>query len=196
MISAIPPSLLGQLRCVQGLRLWANAPLAPFTTIGTGGKADLLITVSTREALSTALGLIEEAEISWLSLGAGSNLLVADGGYRAVVLKLDECFQYVEGLPSTTERDADVVILTVGGGTYLARLAAVVAENGLSGLEFACGIPGSVGGGVVMNAGAHSWSLADVVQEVEMVSSAGCNWLSAKELDWGYRFCTLPRARW
>jgi UDP-N-acetylenolpyruvoylglucosamine reductase len=193
MRSVIPPSLLGDLRRGQGLRLWANAPLAPFTTIGTGGKAGLLLTISDQQALSTALGLIEEAGIPWLCLGAGSNLLVADEGYPAAVLKLDECFQYVEGLPSATDRSGDAVILTVGGGAYLARLAAVVAENGLSGLEFACGIPGSVGGGVVMNAGAHGWSLADVVDEVGVVSSRGCNWLSAKDLEWGYRFCILPR---
>ncbi len=192
MRTAISPSLLGELRCVQGLRLWANAPLAPFTTIGTGGKAGLLLTVSAPQALATALGLMEEAGTPWLCLGAGSNLLVADGGYPAAVFKLDEYFHYVEGLPTTTAPAGDVVTLTVGGGAYLARLAAVVAENGLSGLEFACGIPGSVGGGVAMNAGAHGWSLADVVEEVEVVSSAGRGWLSAGDLDWGYRFCALP----
>lgn len=185
-------SLARELHLVDGVRLWAKAPLAPFTTIGTGGKAILLVTVATTPALATTLGMLEASGSQWLCLGAGSNLLVADGGYRGVVVKLDDSFHYVEGLPPSPAPHSQHLMVTAGAGAYLARLAAVAAEAGLSGLEFACGIPGSVGGGVAMNAGAHGWSLADLVEEVEIVSASGVRWTPAAGLEWGYRFCRVP----
>ena len=185
-------ALSSALRSLEGVRIWANAPLAPFTTIGTGGKARLLVTVGNVSALASILALLESVEVDWFCLGAGSNLLVADRGYEGVVIKLDEGFHYVEGLPASDD-ECGTVTLTVGAAAYLARLAAVVAEVGLTGMENACGIPGSVGGGVAMNAGAHGWCMRDVVREVEIVTAAGAGWVPAGELDWGYRYCSLPR---
>ena len=190
MVSAL--ALAHELRGVDGVRLWAKAPLAPFTTIGTGGKANLLVTVGSTPALVATLGLLEASGSPWLCLGAGSNLLVADTGYPGAVVKLDESFHYVEGMPTEPFAEPRRVVVSVGAGTYLARLAAVAAETGLAGLEFACGIPGSIGGGVAMNAGAHGWSLVDVVQEVEVATAAGVHWLPASSLEWGYRWCRLP----
>ncbi|MFH1833999.1 MAG: UDP-N-acetylmuramate dehydrogenase [bacterium] len=171
-----------------------DAPLAPFTTIGTGGKASLLVTVASPGALVELLGRLETTGSPWFCLGAGSNLLVADGGCRQVVVKLDEGFHYVEGVPSGGGQRPGHVTLTVGAGSYLARLSAVVAEAGLSGLEFACGIPGSVGGAVAMNAGAHGRWLSELTQEVEVVSSSGSRWVPAEQLEWGYRYCRIPAA--
>jgi UDP-N-acetylmuramate dehydrogenase len=185
-------SLAENLRPVEGVRLWAKAPAAPFTTIGTGGSVGLLVTVASTRALVTALELIESSGCPWSSLGAGSNLLVADRGYPGVLIKLDEDFHYVEGLPARPLDDGTRVVLTVGAGAYLTRLSVVAAEAGLSGLESACGIPGSVGGGVAMNAGAYGWYLADVVEEVELASASGQKWVSADILEWGYRYCRLP----
>lgn len=185
-----PASLARELRLIDGVRLWANAPLAPFTTIGTGGKAAILVTVASSPALVQVLGKLAAAGSPWVCLGAGSNLLVSDGGYPGVVIKLDDSFHYAEGLSSGGGPQSRH--LTVGAGAYLARLAAVSAEAGLSGLESACGIPGSLGGGVAMNAGAHGWSLADVVKDVEIASTAGVRWVPAEALEWGYRFCRLP----
>lgn len=214
---SITSSIAAELRAVNGVRSWANAPLAPFTTVGTGGKVGILLTVSDRAALVRVLEIIERADLPWLCLGAGSNLLVADEGYAGVVIKLDDGFQYVDGLPDATARgrravppatapgaagDADAagcagaddapVVLTVGGGAFLARLAAVVAESGLSGLEFACGIPGSLGGGVAMNAGAHGGCLADVVEAIELTYCGGVGWVDGASLHWSYRWCELP----
>jgi len=201
--SAVPSSLKADLRLVASLRLWSDAPLAPFTTVGTGGKAGLLVTVSDQAALSKTLELVERAGVDWMCLGAGSNLLVADEGYPGVIIKLDESYHYVEGLEALSSSEADAsteesssagsVVLKVGGGAYLARLAAVVAEHGISGLEFACGIPGSVGGGVLMNAGAHERSMADVVEEIEVASSAGCGRLTSAQVQWAYRSCRIPQ---
>jgi len=188
--------------------------MAAFTTIGTGGKAGLLVTVRDVKALTRALEILQAAGTDWFCLGAGSNLLVADRGYKGVVVKLDESFHYVEGLPAPAggsarslpagagpqaqpagdepASDCEAVVLTVGAASYLARLAAVVAEAGLTGMEHACGIPGSVGGAVAMNAGAYGWCMRDVVREIEIVTAAGARWLPAEDLEWGYRFCRLP----
>jgi UDP-N-acetylmuramate dehydrogenase len=189
-------ALSSRLRSIDGVRLWANAPLAPFTTIGTGGKAGLLVTVGAPEALVSVLAAVEDAGAGWFCLGAGSNLLVADRGYKGVVIKLDESFHYVEGLPAAPlplgDTDCRPVVLTVGAGAYLARLAAVVAEAGLSGMEHACGIPGSVGGAVAMNAGAYGWCMRDILQEIQVVDAGGVCWVRAGELEWGYRHCRLP----
>jgi UDP-N-acetylmuramate dehydrogenase len=185
-------ALSARLRSIDGARLWANAPMAPFTTIGTGGRASLLVTVKTAAAVAGALAAVEEAGVEWFCLGAGSNLLVADRGYSGVVIKLDESFQYVEGLPLAPAHDCGPVTLTVGSAAYLARLAAVVAEAGLSGMEHACGIPGSVGGAVAMNAGAYGWCMRDTLHEIQIVSATGIRWVPAEDLEWGYRHCVLP----
>jgi len=154
--------------------------------------AGLLITVATPEALVEALRLVDSSGCSWTGMGAGSNLLVADRGYPGALIKLDDDFHYVEGLSGSAEGEGVRVRITVGGGVYLSRLSAVAAEAGLSGLEAAGGIPGSVGGGVAMNAGAYGWSLAEVVDEVEVASASGVRWIPANGLEWGYRHCRLP----
>ncbi|MBC7293011.1 MAG: FAD-binding protein, partial [Thermoleophilia bacterium] len=181
--------LAARLRRIPGVKVWVKAPLAPFTTIGTGGSAELLVSVGSTQALTAVLRELQTDGVPWICLGVGSNVLVADRGYAGVVIKLDENFHYVEGLtplhPHDDSRSSgtegnkvreEPVCLVVGAGAFLARLAAVAAEAGLSGLEFACGIPGSVGGAVVMNAGAHGRAFADVVEAVELTSAVGPTW--------------------
>jgi len=185
-------SLSRDLRALDGVRIWVDAPLAPFTTIGTGGRARLLVTVADTSAVVEVLKILEAYRAPWFCLGAGSDLLVADEGYPGVAIKLDESFQYVDGLPAGRVTCSDPVVVTVGAGAYLAKLAAVAAEAGLAGLEFACGIPGSVGGGVATNAGAYGRSLADVATEVQLASAEGARWVAVSKLEWGYRFCRLP----
>jgi UDP-N-acetylmuramate dehydrogenase len=191
-------TLAARLRPIEGVRLWANAPMAPFTSIGTGGKAGLLVTVSSAQALAAVLAAVGEAGVDWFALGAGSNLLVADRGYKGVVIKLDESFQYVDGLPANDPAapretgSCTPIQLTVGAGAYLARLAAVVAEAGLSGMEHACGIPGTIGGGVAMNAGAYGWCMRDTLRGIQVASAEGVRWIAPEDLEWGYRHCGLP----
>ena len=185
MISELTP----ELSRITGLRLWRRAPLAPFTSIGVGGKADLLITVASVEAAAALVEVLSGSDLPWATLGAGSNLLVPDGGYRGVILKLDEDFHYVQ---EPEEQRAGRVRLVAGAGLSLSRLAVHAADLGLSGLEFACGIPGSVAGGVRMNAGAHSGCMADVVDALHVVSHEGRGWIDARHLEWGYRRSGLP----
>ena len=199
-------------RSLPGLRVWEKAPLAPFTTIGTGGSAALLLSAVTPEGLIGVLRYLGDSETPWFCLGGGSNLLVADRGYPGVVLKLDEGFQYVEGLPSKgavcgggpietvseagepqqTVSTGGRVMLVAGAGAFLARLATVAAEVGLSGLEWACGIPGTLGGAVAMNAGAHGVSLSEIVDAIELTSNEGLRWIPRESLDFTYRYCALP----
>jgi UDP-N-acetylmuramate dehydrogenase len=103
----LPSTLINGLRAVEGARLWVDAPMAPFTTIGTGGKADLLVTVFDTAAVVATLKVLGDHDAPWVCLGAGTDLLVADEGYRGVMVKLDDTFHYVEahageaGMPST-----------------------------------------------------------------------------------------------
>ena len=82
---------------MNGVRTWTAAPLAPLTTIGTGGKAKLLVTVASADAVVAVLGILRTYDVPWFCLGAGSDLLVADEGYPGVAVKLDKDFQYVRG---------------------------------------------------------------------------------------------------
>jgi UDP-N-acetylmuramate dehydrogenase len=186
---SIPGSVISRLAVVPGLRYWRQAPLAPFTSIGVGGRAALLVTLGGRETAAQALGMLVEADIEWITIGSGTNLLVGDQGYAGVVLKLDAPMSYAEG---PYEGAGAKVGLVVGGALPLPRLAALAAEHGLSGLEWACGIPGTVGGGVAMNAGAHGGSFSDVVEALEIAGPEGVTCRTADELTWGYRYCRLP----
>jgi UDP-N-acetylmuramate dehydrogenase len=189
---AIPSKLVGSLRSLRGVRLWEDAPLGPFTSIGTGGKAALLATVADTAALVDTLHALQSYEVPWVCLGAGSNFLVADAGYSGVVVKLGEGFQFVEGIPPAPLEPPAAATLVAGAAVPLARLAVLAGEAGLSGLEFACGIPGSVGGGIAMNAGAYGSSLADVVREVQLSTASGSEWTAMSGLECGYRYCNLP----
>lgn len=188
---SVSAALVARLAAIPGLRYWRQAPLAPFTTVGVGGRADLLLTLQDREAVAQALALLEEAGAAWTVVGSGSNLLVADQGYRGVVLKLDDALSYLDGPYAT---DGIHVRLVAGAALPLPRLATLAADDGLSGLEWACGIPGSLGGGVAMNAGAHGGNLGQAVEALEVATPGGVVCYAADEVEWGYRCCRLPAA--
>jgi UDP-N-acetylenolpyruvoylglucosamine reductase len=179
-------AFLQHIRSLPGLRVWSRAPLAPFTSVGVGGRAELMVTVLMPESLPPLLAALADEQLPWAVLGAGSNVLVADSGFSGVVLKLEGDLSYVE------VHRGDRNTLVAGAALGLPRLAACAADWGLSGLEFAGGIPGTVGGAVCMNAGAYGTSLGEVVDAVELAGPAGMAWLSAADLDWDYRGCRLP----
>jgi UDP-N-acetylmuramate dehydrogenase len=193
-------SVMRELHAVHGASVLVDVPLAPLTTIGTGGKAKLLVTVGDVPAVVATLEILEAHRVPWFCLGAGSDLLVADEGYQGAVIRLGDSFRYVEGLPAgprevrptSPSGEKEATVVTVGAATLLAHFAATAADGGLTGLEFVCGIPGSVGGGVAMNAGAYAQSLADVLVEVEMATVSGSRWVPASDLKWEYRRCRLP----
>ncbi|WP_044642483.1 UDP-N-acetylmuramate dehydrogenase [Risungbinella massiliensis] len=160
-----------------------NEPLSRHTTWKVGGPADLLIHPKSREQLEQAMKIIHQKQYPWRVIGRGSNLLVRDKGIRGVVIKLDEGFEYlqIEG----TE-------VTAGGAFSTVVLATKTARSGLTGLEFAGGIPGNVGGAVYMNAGAHGSDISKVLVSAEVLLETG-EWrrLTNEECKFRYRTSVL-----
>lgn len=144
--------------------VYFNHILAPYTTWKIGGPADVLIVPQTLKQLTTLVQLLQKHSLSWTNLGRGSNLLVSDRGIRGVVIQLGSAFDYVRFHGSTVE---------AGGAYSLIKLAIMSGKEGLSGFEFAGGIPASVGGAVYMNAGAHGSEIAHVFKSAQVLLTNG-----------------------
>ncbi len=156
-----------------------NEPMSAHTTFRIGGAADILITVSNIEKLRTALCACKAAGVPFMILGNGSNLLVSDDGIEGAVIALDGSFKEITV-------DGDTV--TAGAGAKLSRLCTVALENSLSGLEFAYGIPGTVGGAMYMNAGAYGGEMKDVALSVTAMTPDGdIVEVEAADMQLGYR---------
>lgn len=170
-------------------RVFPNASLAELTTLKVGGPADVLVYPADREDLRTLLALLAEQELPRFVLGNGSNLVVRDAGLRGAVLCLTEGFRALE----LREETADRVTVWVEAGVNVRRLVRWSVDEGITGFEFLCGIPGTLGGAVIMNAGAWGQSLADRLVDVEVMDPRGTvSVLTAAELDFGYRTSKLP----
>jgi UDP-N-acetylmuramate dehydrogenase len=141
--------------------LLPEQPLAPLTTWRIGGPAELLAHPADRDDLVVAVRWANGAGAPWRILGNGSNLLVADGGVRGLVLRMRK------GLD---DLHRDGTRLTAGAGLMSPKLASRVAALGLSGIEFLSGIPGTLGGAVIMNAGCHGHEIGDSVEQVEYLA--------------------------
>lgn len=161
-------------------RLIEHAPMDYYTSFQAGGAADLLVTPASEGELAAALAILEERGIPTLIMGNGSNLLVRDGGYRGAILRIGPAL----GALSTIEGG-----ISAGAGALLKEAAAFALAQGLSGLEFASGIPGSVGGAVFMNAGAYDGEMKAVVAAVRVLSRDGqrIDTLPVEAMDYGYR---------
>ncbi|MBD0280639.1 MAG: UDP-N-acetylmuramate dehydrogenase [Thermoleophilaceae bacterium] len=160
-------------------------PLARLTTIRTGGPADFFARPDSPERLSELLAWADAAEIPVGVVGSGSNLLVADEGFRGLVLKLDGPLAGIE---------LDGGRLLCGGGARLPQASARAARAGLSGLEFGVNIPGTVGGAVKMNANAYGGDLARVLEWVDVTTADGTERRHPEELGFRYRRSNLgPR---
>ena len=166
-------------------RVQWDCPLAPFTTFGIGGPAEALVTVEKVKELGVLLQFFADNNVKWSFIGKGSNLLVADSGFAGVVLLFGKSLSGISVLDGSK---VDEVKLRVGAGCSLARLQSWCTEKGYSGLEFVTGIPGSLGGAVVMNAGAWGGEMADVVDSLTVFSlTRGGEQLSRQDLDFEYR---------
>jgi UDP-N-acetylenolpyruvoylglucosamine reductase len=157
-------------------------PLARLTTIRTGGSADFFARPDTPERLSELLAWAAGRAIEVGVVGSGSNLLVADAGFRGLVVKLDGSLAAIEQEGSR---------LLCGGGARLPQASARAARAGLSGLEFGVNIPGTVGGAVKMNANAYGGDLARVLEWVEVTTSGGTDRRRPDELGFRYRRSNL-----
>jgi len=160
-------------------------PLAGLTTVRTGGPGDYYARPDSVERLVELLAWADGAQIAVGVVGSGSNLLVADAGFRGLVMKLD-------GALATIEQDGQRLVC--GGGARLPKAAAEAARAGLSGLEFGVNIPGTVGGAVKMNANAYGGDLSRVLEWVEIATPEGTARRAPAELGFSYRRSNLgPR---
>ena len=164
------------------MNLDEGVALSRFTTLGTGGPARAFARLETLEELEEALAWASEQELPVATVGLGSNLLIADEGFGGLVLKLggDLAEATVEG-----ER------LLAGGGATNAVCLHRVRAGGLGGFEFACAIPGTIGGGVWMNAGAYGSDWATILERALVVDADGARWLTPDELGLSYRHSEL-----
>ncbi len=176
------PSLVETLPPLRG-RIVADAPLAPFTWFRAGGKAEALVRPADAADLAQFLHALPR-DIPVQVLGACSNVIVRDGGIPGVTIRLARGF-------SSVAVEADGVI--AGAAALDVTVAEHAAAGALGGLEFLCGIPGSIGGAVAMNAGAYGGEIADVLDWAEIVTRDGeCLRLTGRELAFSYRHANLP----
>jgi UDP-N-acetylmuramate dehydrogenase len=159
-----------------------NEPMSRHTTFRVGGPADVLFLPESEEQLIGALSIAREAGVNCVVIGNGSNLVVRDGGIRGLVIALGE------GMAAIV-RTGDT--LTAGAGASLARVSAYAQASGLAGLEFASGIPGTLGGGCAMNAGAYGGQLSDVLIDARVLLDGAVRTLTVEEMQMGYR-TSLP----
>ena len=156
-----------------------NEPMSAHTTFKIGGAADILITVGNLSELQTVISACKDCGMPYMILGNGSNLLVSDKGIEGAVIALDGDFK---------EITVEAQTVTAGAGAKLSRLCTVAMEHSLSGLEFAYGIPGTVGGAMYMNAGAYGGEMKDVALSVTALSPDGSvREVPAAEMALGYR---------
>lgn len=173
--------------------VWAGEPLSAHTTFCIGGPAQWLVAPRSEDEVAAVVEACEGAGVPWRVLGLGSNVLAPDEGLAGVTLLLADNFAAVEVLPGGLVRAA--------AGATNAEVAAVARDAGLAGYEFASGIPGTIGGAAIMNAGAYEGQFSNVAVEVRcLVPGEDDNWrvvnVPATEAAWGYRTSRMMREGW
>lgn len=157
----------------------ADEPMSRHTTFRIGGKADCFVKPRSAEEVADLISLCRERKIPYFILGNGSNLLVSDDGYRGMIINI------MDNMDTVT---VDGRTITAQAGAMLVRVSAAARDNSLTGLEFASGIPGTIGGAVYMNAGAYGGEMRDVVKTVKAMDENGQIYeFSSDEMDFSYR---------
>lgn len=173
------------LRTLNAGAVLENEAMAKHTTFRVGGPADVMFFPDSRESVLAGLKLAKEMAIPAIVIGNGSNLIVRDKGIRGLVLVLGERF---------AEICIEGECIRAQAGAMLSRVASAAQENGLSGLEFASGIPGTLGGGCAMNAGAYGGEIKDVLRWADVLFEDEIHRLSLSEMEMDYR-TSLPLRR-
>ena len=170
-----------------GSGIFMEEPMKKHTTFRVGGPADVLVQPD-ETALVAILALCRQYPVSYSFIGNGSNLLVGDKGIRGVVIEMTDPMGNIE---------VDGTKITAQAGAMLSKIANTAASNGLGGMEFAAGIPGSVGGAVVMNAGAYGGEMKDIIEKVYVLDENGAQLeLDRDALDLGYRHSCIPEKKY
>lgn len=166
-----------------------SEPLSKHTTFRIGGPADYIIFPSTILELQNILSLCRKEQIDYYIIGNGSNLLVGDYGYQGVIIKICKNLSYLRW----EERESKLFV-QAGAGILLSKFAMEISKLGYKGLEFAVGIPGTLGGGITMNAGAYGSEIKDFIQSVTVISSGGTQMTFQKEeLEFEYRTSRIQK---
>lgn len=156
-----------------------DEPMKAHTTFRAGGPADCLVTPDTIEEISHIVSICKNEQIPYFIMGNGSNLLVSDKGYRGLVIQI---FKNMSRIQVQGEQ------LYVQAGALLSKAAAEAKNASLAGMEFAAGIPGTIGGAVAMNAGAYGGEMKDIVESVVLLDEAGERYtVAGKDMQFGYR---------
>ena len=164
-------------------RIITNKSMAEYTTFGTGGKAELIIEPKTLQELKSVVKYFYESAAPYYVLGNGSNLLVSDGGVSKPVIHMGKEFSAINVFENC---------ITAQAGARLASIAQKALENSLTGMEFAAGIPGTLGGALIMNAGAYGGEMKDITEAVSFVDISGEEHIvSGEEMEFGYRKSAL-----
>lgn len=170
-----------------GSGIFMEEPMKKHTTFRVGGPADVLVQPD-ETALAAILALCRQNHVPYSFIGNGSNLLVGDKGIRGVVIEMTDPMGNIE---------VDGTKITAQAGAMLSKIANTAASNGLGGMEFAAGIPGSVGGAVVMNAGAYGGEMKDIIEKVYVLDENGAQLeLDRDALDLGYRHSCIPEKKY
>ena len=170
-----------------GSGIFMEEPMKKHTTFRVGGPADVLVQPD-ETALAAILALCRQYHVPYSFIGNGSNLLVGDKGIRGVVIEMTDRMGNIE---------VDGTKITAQAGAMLSKIANTAASNGLGGMEFAAGIPGSVGGAVVMNAGAYGGEMKDIIEKVYVLDENGAQLeLDRDALDLGYRHSCIPEKKY
>ena len=172
---------------MAGSGIFMEEPMKKHTTFRVGGPADVLVQPD-ETALAAVLGLCRQYHVPYSFIGNGSNLLVGDKGIRGVVIEMTEPMGNIEVHGTQIMAQA---------GAMLSKIANTAASNGLGGMEFAAGIPGSVGGAVVMNAGAYGGEMKNIIERVYVLDENGAQLeLDRDALDLSYRHSCIPEKKY
>ena len=160
-------------------RILFHEPMSKYTTFRVGGEAECILVVQNEDELARLIPYLNQIEQEYFILGNGSNLLVGDKGYRGMVVKFGEEMEQIQ---------VEGTRMTVKAGALLSKAAMTAKQHSLTGLEFAAGIPGSIGGGIVMNAGAYEGEMKQVVESVRVMDRDGqILTLDNDTMEFGYR---------
>ncbi len=176
----IDPTIIEEIKSiVTKQNVLTDEPMCDHTTFKIGGKADVFVSIINEHEILRLLELLRSRQIPFFILGNGSNILVSDEGYRGVIIEIGSAYSGVRMLD-------DIVIAKAG--TTMAKLSHFAMENDLTGLEFASGIPGTVGGGIIMNAGAYGGEMRQITYRVKAVTPSGeVIYLSNADMEFEYR---------
>lgn len=165
-------------------RILLNEPMKKHTTFKIGGNADIFVMPRSCEEIAEIIKVCKELKVPYYVIGNGSNLLVKDGGFRGVIIQLFRAFSNI-----CVQNDT----IVAQAGALMSSIGSLALKNNLTGFEFAAGIPGTVGGGVCMNAGAYGGELKDVVTRVKVLYNGEIVTLSNEECGFDYRTSNIQK---